>query len=100
MRQTKRKQKTLFSALAFKLGLLGVCAYLVVSLVTLQMDIVSKRQQLENITQQVQTQQATNEELRRTLDADDEASYMERLARDKLGYALPGERVFVDMSGG
>ena len=29
----------------------------------------------------------------------DEAAYMERIARDKLGYVLPGEHIYVDMSG-
>ena len=61
-----------------------------------QMEIAAKRQQLENVTQQVEAQQAQNEELQRTTQADDEASYMERVARDKLGYARPDERVFID----
>ena len=26
-------------------------------------------------------------------------AYMERIARDKLGYVLPGEHIYVDMSG-
>ena len=69
------------------------------SLISVQMEIIAKRQQLENVDQQVLTQQAENEELQRTLDTDDEAAYMERLARTKLGYALPNERVFIDMSG-
>lgn len=60
------------------------------------MEIAAKRQQLENVTQQVEAQQAQNEELQRTTQADDEASYMERVARDKLGYARPDERVFID----
>ena len=76
-----------------------VCIYLCVSLVFAQIDIVSKRQQLENLTQQVAAQEAANTELQRTLDSGDEAAYMERIARDKLGYVLPGEHIYVDMSG-
>ena len=100
MAHKARKQTTGFSALALRVGLIGVCAYLCVALVFAQIDIVSKRQQLENLTQQAQAQQAANEELRRVLDSDDEAAYMERVARDKLGYILPGEHIYVDMSGG
>ena len=44
-------------------------------------------------------QEAANTELQRTLDSGDEAAYMERIARDKLGYVLPGEHIYVDMSG-
>ena len=48
---------------------------------------------------QVAAQEAANTELQRTLDSGDEAAYMERIARDKLGYVLPGEHIYVDMSG-
>ena len=41
----------------------------------------------------------SDDELQRTLDSGDEAAYMERIARDKLGYVLPGEHIYVDMSG-
>ena len=97
MAERKRKQKKGFSALAVRIGLVCVCIYLCVSLVFAQIDIVSKRQQLENLTQQVAAQEAANTELQRTTRIpDDEAAYMERIARDKLGYALPGEHIYVD----
>lgn len=95
----RMKRKLPLGAVTLRAGLVLLCAYLVFSLVSVQMDIVTKRQQLDNVTAQVEAQQAKNQELRRTLDADDEASYMERVARDKLGYAKPSERVYVDMSG-
>ena len=52
------------------------------------MEIAAKRQQLENVTQQVEAQQAQNEELQRTTQADDEASYMERVAA--INWAMRG----------
>ena len=93
------KRKMSLSAVALRVGLAGLLLYLVVSLVYVQIDIVSKRQQLDNLTQQVAVQQAQNQELQRTLDVDDETAYMERVAREKLGYAKPDERLYVDMSG-
>ena len=99
MQRTAKKKKKKFSAWAIRLGLVCVCVYLGVSLISVQMEIIAKRQQLDNVNQQVSAQQAENEELQRTLDTDDEAAYMERLARTKLGYELPNERVFIDMSG-
>ena len=86
MAERKRKQKKGFSALAVRIGLVCVCIYLCVSLVFA-------------LTQQVAAQEAANTELQRTLDSGDEAAYMERIARDKLGYVLPGEHIYVDMSG-
>lgn len=97
-REKAQTEKRLFG-LAVRIGLVCVCIYLCVSLVFAQIDIVSKRQQLENLTQQVAAQEAANTELQRTLDSGDEAAYMERIARDKLGYVLPGEHIYVDMSG-
>ena len=55
------------------------------SLVFAQIDIVSKRQQLENLTQQVAAQEAANTELQRTLDSGDEAAYMEHIYVDMSG---------------
>jgi len=95
----RRKKKTRLSALAVRLGLVCLMAYLVVALVSAQVDLVAKRQQLDSVTQQVQQQQTKNDELQRTLGTDDENAYVERIARDKLGYALPDERIYVDMSG-
>lgn len=89
MAERKRKQKKGFSALAVRIGLVCVCIYLCVSLVFAQIDIVSKRQQLENLTQQVAAQEAANTELQRTLDSGDEAAYMERIARDKRDMCCP-----------
>lgn len=98
MTQKKRK-KMRFTALALRVGLVCVALYLVAMLVSTQVEIVAKRQQLNDATQRVETQQAQNMELQRTLDTDNEEAYIERVAREKLGYALPDERVFIDMSG-
>ena len=80
MAERKRKQKKGFSALAVRIGLVCVCIYLCVSLVFAQIDIVSKRQQLENLTQQVAAQEAANTELQRTLDSGDYGAHRARQA--------------------
>ena len=99
MHTKQRRKRFSLAHAALPFGLILLCVYLAVTLVSAQMDIVSKRQQLENVTQQVEAQQAQNQELERIVEAGDEASYMERVARDKLGYARPDEHVYVDMSG-
>ena len=100
MAERKRKQKKGFSALAVRIGLVCVCIYLCVSLVFAQIDIVSKRQQLENLTQQVAAQEAANTELQRTLDSRATKRRIWSASRaTSWGYVLPGEHVYVDMSG-
>lgn len=96
--ERKRKQKKGFSALAVRIGLVCVCIYLCVSLVFAQIDSFPKRQQLENLTQQV-SRQSGQPRAPAARGFGDEAAYMERIARDKLGYVLPGEHIYVDMSG-
>ena len=98
--RTKQRRKYFFTpATALRFLIAGICIYLAVTFISVQMDIVSKRQQLENLTQQVQAQQAENQELQSIVEAGDEAAYMERMAREKLGYVRPDERVYIDMSG-
>lgn len=82
-----------------KLGICMLGLYLVISLITVQVDIVSKRHELAERQVTLQEQIAQNTELRRTLENSSTEETIERLARDKLGYARPDERVFVDMSG-
>lgn len=96
----RQKKKNVFPGLALRVGVVGLCLYLCISLVFLQVDIVAKRKQLENLQQQTAAQQAVNQELMRLRDDSDEDAYMERIAREKLGYVLPGEHIYVDMSGG
>ena len=55
--------------------------------------------QLEAEEQQLENQQAQNDELSRVLESGSDEELIERVARDKLGYAKPNERVFVDITG-
>ncbi|MEG1366669.1 MAG: septum formation initiator family protein [Oscillospiraceae bacterium] len=73
--------------------------YLVVSLITTQVEIVANRNQLLSVHQEIETQKAQNTEIKRVLETSSEDELIERIARDRLGYARPDERVFVDMSG-
>ena len=96
----KQKNKTMgFSGLLLRAGVLLLGGYLVVSMVLNQVEIRTKRQQLQTVEQQLETQQAQNEELQRILESGSDQELIEQVARDKLGYAKPNERVFVDATG-
>ena len=70
-----------------------------ISFIQNQVEIASKRQELEAVQAQLEAQIAENTELQRVLESGTEEEIIERIARDNLGYAKPGERVFVDTSG-
>lgn len=76
---------------------LVVCGSLFVNLVTYQVSIASKQQELQTVQNQLSAQLTENAELSGTLDQGEDA-IIERYAREQ-GYAKPNERVFVDISG-
>ena len=70
-----------------------------VSFVGGQIEVSAKQHQLAEITTQVEQQTEKNKELQAMMDAENEDAYIERIAREKLGYAYPNERIFIDISG-
>ena len=69
----------------------------VVYFVKTRLDIVEMQQQLVAMEEQVEQQRLENKDAKLSLREDDDT--MERAAREKLDYAHPDERVFVDISG-
>ena len=76
-----------------------VVVYLSVSLISAQFDLMTKRQQLAILEQQQQRVEMETQDIRRVLEIEDEAEYVERIAREKLGYANPNETVYKDIQG-
>ncbi len=90
-----RKHKSVF----LRLALIGFLCYGVVSFFMLQMDLAQKDQELQEINQKIQMQKQTNQELKTMLGEEHYSEYIARVAREKLGYVYPDERIFVDVSG-
>lgn len=101
MRKTpdKKKPKKGVLSVLFKLAAAAVAVYLVVSFVAGQVTAAGKRHELAELTAKVEQQVETNQELTRLMEADNEDAYIERVAREKLGYARPNEKIFVDLTG-
>lgn len=95
----EKTEKKRFSGFLFKLAVAGAAVYLVVSFVGGQLKVAEKQRELEEVNARLELQQEKNEELQRLMESDDEDAYVERVAREKLGYARPRERVFVDLTG-
>ena len=99
MKQAKSTQKFHISRLMGWGTFVIVLCSLMISFIQNQVEIASKRQELEAVQAQLEAQIAENTELQRVLESGTEEEIIERIARDNLGYAKPGERVFVDTSG-
>ena len=88
MKVIKRKKQR--GSLLLKLAIFAFAAYIVFALVNQQVQINEKSQELADLQEQVETQKIKNEETK---------EYIERVAREDLDYAKPGERVFVNIAG-
>ena len=77
--------------------LLVVVVGLSVNLISRQSALMSKKQELKELEQskeRIRLEIVTTESL---LDESDEATYIEKVAREKLGYMYPGEKIYIDI---
>ncbi|MBQ3008275.1 MAG: septum formation initiator family protein [Oscillospiraceae bacterium] len=85
-------KKISLRTVAFVLAIL----YLSVSLISAQFELMTKKQEYDTVVSQRERLEMEVTETQALLDEEDESVYIERIARDRLGYANPGEKVFVD----
>lgn len=77
--------------------LLIVVVGLSVNLISRQSALMSKKQELKELEEskeRIRLEIVTTESL---LDESDEATYIEKVAREKLGYMYPGEKIYIDI---
>ena len=97
----KDKTKQYKGSIVLKISLLCLAAYFIFTLISQQISISEKKQELELKNNQIKTQQTNNDELQYQIDeeASGDKKYAEEYARSELGYAKQGERVFVNIGG-
>ena len=93
MAKAKAKKNTLL-----RVSVILFLLYVVISLVQIQGSIQKNREQLAALEQQNEEQRIAKE-LERILSDGTEEEYIERIAREQLGFAYPEEQVLVDISG-
>ena len=75
-----------------------IAGYAVFLLISAQVEIQEKRNEYEQVTSRLTEVRAANEELERYLSNEEFlVEYMERIARGKLSYAHPRERIYFIM---
>ncbi len=93
--KAKKRKKSILPQVA----LVCFVLYALISLVKLQMDVSARRQELETLQTQTEEQRLANKDSERALAAENDAEYYARIARERLNYGYPNERVVVDTSG-
>ena len=95
------KQKKQKGSFLLRTAIFSFAVYFIVALVNQQVQISQKREELALINQQIQIQEIKNEDIKHALSTgtSQNSDYIERVARENLHFAKPGERVFVNIAG-
>lgn len=82
------------------MGLVLLIGYFVITFFSLRLSIKERRSVWEQKNVAYQQQLAENERLKSIVESEDKSEYIEQVAREKLGYVMPGEKVFYDVTPG
>ena len=81
-----------------KIVILALVLYAIISLVTLNQEIVSGKAQKALLSEEVALLQRENAELEYDIEHSSNEETIENIARSKLGLVRPGEKIFYDIS--
>ncbi|NCB29566.1 MAG: septum formation initiator family protein [Clostridia bacterium] len=93
--ESKKKRRV---PVVVKVALFCFALYAAISLIHLQVKISEKGARIAQLDAEIQKRTTQNEALRSVIDKGASDDDIAAIARDKLGYAYPQERVFVDAS--
>jgi len=92
------KKKTKKKGRLLKLALCVFIVYIGALIFQQQVQIKQKQAQLAGLNSRYSEVQSQNAELQKEL-SDNDSQFILSVARDKLGYAKPDDRVYIDVSG-
>lgn len=100
MANTKTKKKENKFSFILLIGLLLAVGYFAISIINVNMDIKSRKKEVTKLNAQYEEQLAENAQLQAVADGGNQDEYVERVAREKLGYVKPGEKVYYNITPG
>ncbi len=71
--------------------------YLTINLITAQFELMTKKQELASVQTQKERLELEVADTKSLLEEGQNEVYIERIARERLGYANPGEKVYIDI---
>ena len=94
-RSKKAKKRT---STALLLVLIALAVFIGIELIQVNQRLGEAKVQEASLTRQMQQQEQQNEALRSDLAKKDDPDFIKELARDQLGLAEEGERIFYDVN--
>lgn len=95
MKHKPKKQRSII----LRLLVLGICAYMTVTLGSLWNNLNDSKTVLNELKEQYAQQKNEIEQLRSMLESDSNNQIIEKAARERLGYIYSDEQIFIDISG-
>ena len=97
----KKSRLNAIRAASLKVAVFCFACFMVTMLVGQQISISQKKDELQQLKNELKEQQVVNDELRYDLNEEnaDNTDYAEKVARRELDYVKPGERVFYNVGG-
>ena len=93
------QKKSKRGSIILRVCIFAFVVYAMVHLIDMQINMAARRRQLVELEQRVETQRIANRELERQLEQGMDEQYIERIARERLGFVAPNETVYIDISG-
>lgn len=92
--KTKNRKHSIILAVLF----CALVCYFVATLISLQTEVRAQENAVDDLKTQYQQQLDENSELQMIIEDGNASDYIERIAREQYGYAMPEERVYYDSS--
>lgn len=95
--EKKRKKRYLLLYLA----IIGFAFYAVITIINQNVQIADKKSQLKDLQQQINVIEIQTQYLQKVqgYKGDELSEYMEKIAKEELGYVSEGERIFINVAG-
>lgn len=95
MSKTKKAKQMLI----FRLAIIAFSAYVLISFITVQLDVSKQKKELAAIQLQIKEEKYVKEEFEELINSGVSKEYIMKIAREKLGYVFPDEKIFVEING-
>ena len=83
------------------IAIIGFVFYAVITIVSQNSQIAAKRAELKEINQQINVVEIQTQYSKKVLnyEGDERSEYIEKIAKEELGYVSEGERIFINVAG-
>lgn len=90
----KLKSEKKHKSILLRTVLVGVVAFMLIQIISMQIEIHDRKIELESIDNQLNSVLVSNEQLKRYASDENKMEYIEQIARDQLDYSYSDETVY------